>query len=82
MLIRQVQVGLKPIDAKRLVRLIREEGWLTRGGVPKYGKGVRMAVGFLLRLRRNEKVEAYLKKHGGTLTSLIETTVLEKCDKV
>ena len=79
---RQVQIRLKPVDVKRLVSLIKEENWLTRGGAVKYAKGVRMAVGFLLRLRRNEKVEAYLKKHGGTLTALIEKTVLEECDKM
>lgn len=75
--LRQVQVGFLPVIVKQLIRLGHEEHWETRGKVVKIAGTVRKCVELILRLRKHEAVDIYLKEKGGTLSALIETAVLK-----
>ena len=78
--VRQIQTSLMPNEVKRLIQFGHEQDW-KRGNTVSMGGTMRKIVQFVLRLRRHEKVDAYLKRKGGSLWTLIETSVISYCDK-
>ena len=77
----QVQTKFSPHEEKQIKKICREQEWQKSTGALSNSKTVKELVMFILRLRRDEDVDNYLKKTGRTLTRLIESAVLEWIQK-
>lgn len=79
---KRVELSFIPAHVNTLLDFGRTHGMHSWQGVLKIGAICRKIIDFMLRLYKDEEVDAYLQAHGGTLFDLILRAVKQYiCEK-